>query len=452
MADIPRPTTPESLAKQNINDVASERLGETWTVEDETKVVRKIDWHLMPPMTVAYMLQFLDKITLNNASIMGIKQDLHLTGSEYSWASSIFYFGYLVAAYPASIGLAKLPLGKFGRTDASLLSSITWGVLLALHAVPHNFAGLMVLRFFLGVFESVISPAFSLIVSIWYRQEEHASRHSIWSAGNVGGSIVGSFVSFGIAHITGFPAWKALFILYGGLGFLWGLVLLFLRPDGPSKARFLTPEQRELAVNRVSSFRLDRARKYDIAEIKEALCDVQTWIIASWALLTCFGNSALTAMPIYVIIALLVTGMVGAIMVRQVEAPQKGARFFGMLLFSKFTCAFPLVLSLNASNIGGQTKKTFASAMFFIAYCVGNIAGPQVFIASEAPSYPTAFATMIVTVGGAAIVMATLRVVLTRRNRKRDDEFGPPSEDITEESEDAQRTDWQSKKTFRYRY
>jgi hypothetical protein len=41
------------------------------------------------------MMAFLDKQTLNYTSLMGLIDDLHLVGSEYSWAGSMFYFGYL---------------------------------------------------------------------------------------------------------------------------------------------------------------------------------------------------------------------------------------------------------------------------------------------------------------------------------------------------------------------
>lgn len=46
-------------------------------------------------MLVAYMMAFLDKQTLNYAALMGLQEDLHLVGSQYSWTSGIFYFGYL---------------------------------------------------------------------------------------------------------------------------------------------------------------------------------------------------------------------------------------------------------------------------------------------------------------------------------------------------------------------
>ncbi len=64
-------------------------------------------------MAVAYMFQFLDKSCLSYAAILGIREDLSLTTSDYSWAGAIYYFGYLVAAYPiAGIALVRLPVAK----------------------------------------------------------------------------------------------------------------------------------------------------------------------------------------------------------------------------------------------------------------------------------------------------------------------------------------------------
>lgn len=36
-----------------------------------------------------------------------------LRGTQYSWSSSVFYFGYLAFSYPASFLMVRLPLGKY---------------------------------------------------------------------------------------------------------------------------------------------------------------------------------------------------------------------------------------------------------------------------------------------------------------------------------------------------
>ncbi|EDK41077.2 hypothetical protein PGUG_05175 [Meyerozyma guilliermondii ATCC 6260] len=94
-----------SQEKSNV-DVALEVLGDLdhveYTPEEEKKVLLKIDLHLMTFMIGSYILQFLDKNALSNSSVFGLSGDLHLEGQQYSWAGSIFYFGYLIGQPIAS--------------------------------------------------------------------------------------------------------------------------------------------------------------------------------------------------------------------------------------------------------------------------------------------------------------------------------------------------------------
>lgn len=63
-------------------------------------------------MALSYLFQFLDKSALGFTSIMSLRSDLSLSGSQYSWASGIYYFGYLGASYPVAWLLVRLPVGK----------------------------------------------------------------------------------------------------------------------------------------------------------------------------------------------------------------------------------------------------------------------------------------------------------------------------------------------------
>lgn len=80
---------------------------------------------------------------------------------------------------------------------------------MTLHAVTNDYASLMALRALLGVFESAISPGFSLITGMWYTPREHVSRHSIWFAGNAIASIIGTLIAYGLLSYEGsLPQWK----------------------------------------------------------------------------------------------------------------------------------------------------------------------------------------------------------------------------------------------------
>ncbi|KAI1038084.1 hypothetical protein LB503_011993 [Fusarium chuoi] len=55
------------------------------------------------------------------------------------------------------------------------------------------------------------------------------------------------------------------------------------------------------------------------------------------------------------------------------------------------TVPFGLGMSMISSNIAGFTKKSTASVMMFLGYCLGQFTGPQFFITHEAPRFQTAF-------------------------------------------------------------
>src|SRR5690606_161380 len=80
-----------------------------WTEEEETAIRRKIDWHTVPIVTLLYMLCFLDRINIGNASIQGMSAELVLNeGVRFNWALSIFYIVYLLVEVPSNIILKRV--------------------------------------------------------------------------------------------------------------------------------------------------------------------------------------------------------------------------------------------------------------------------------------------------------------------------------------------------------
>jgi hypothetical protein len=84
--------------------------------------------------------------------------------------SSIIYFGAICGVFPSLFIMQKVKAAKWlaGNT-------MCWGIILCAMAGVKNFAGLMVSRFILGIFESVIFGGFGLIVAMWWKKE--VSRH-----------------------------------------------------------------------------------------------------------------------------------------------------------------------------------------------------------------------------------------------------------------------------------
>lgn len=99
------------------------------------KLLWKIDFMILPYLAVCYAFFYIDKVgipllviedvvprandsifskqtTLSYAAIFGIREDLNLHGTQYSWLSSIFYFGFLIWAFPTNFLMQRLPIGK----------------------------------------------------------------------------------------------------------------------------------------------------------------------------------------------------------------------------------------------------------------------------------------------------------------------------------------------------
>ena len=95
------------------------------TPEASATLCKKLDRRLLPPMCILYGICYIDKLSMSWAVLFEFCEDLNLQGTEYSWGSSIFYFGFLLAQYPGNFLLQKL---KVSRVLG--VSVLTWGVLM----------------------------------------------------------------------------------------------------------------------------------------------------------------------------------------------------------------------------------------------------------------------------------------------------------------------------------
>jgi hypothetical protein len=67
--------------------------------------------------------------------------------------------------------------------------------------------------------------------------------------------------------------------------------------------------------------------------------------------------------------------IVGTVLINQLDASNKWGRLVGVWLLAGYPTGFMILLGLLATNVAGSTKKSMASAMLFVMYCVGQIVG-----------------------------------------------------------------------------
>lgn len=82
--------------KRNSSFRAFAAQDEEWKAQQTKKLLRKIDWHLMPFLITMYLLNFLDRSNLAQARQGSLEEDLDMKGTDFNLATSILFVGYLL--------------------------------------------------------------------------------------------------------------------------------------------------------------------------------------------------------------------------------------------------------------------------------------------------------------------------------------------------------------------
>ncbi|EEP78541.1 predicted protein [Uncinocarpus reesii 1704] len=439
--------------------------------EELAKSVDKVRWKLdlmvLPMMMTTYMLSFLDKQTLNYSNAFGLQADTNMTGDDYTWVASALYLAGC-RAYPSNLALQRFPIGKFVG-----YMLFVWGTLCMLQAAVFDFSGFFAIRFFLGAMEACVSPAWLLLSSTLWTREEQPLRTSFWLSSNGISSIIGALLSYGLGHVDNLavPNWKLIYLVVGAITIAWGIVLVLFMPDGPHNAKMLTEYERIVAVWRIRRNKTGiQHPEFLVYQVKEALTDVKTYLCLLMGL--CYGalNGGVTNFLSALIKGFGFSGLEASLL----QTPSGGIQFvtgivfgyistihnflgitiiisclpgmaglLGILLtplkhrYALVGCASlqtivgsPIVLTwtLPALNVAGHTKRSTVMGLYFICYCAGNIAGPHLFLPSEAPRYTSALRGLLGIYAGGILVQIAYLLLCFWDNKRRDRQAQPTDE------------------------
>ncbi|EXJ87759.1 hypothetical protein A1O1_04686 [Capronia coronata CBS 617.96] len=449
----------EMASPKDLEHVASKTMGDVIAIDgQDSTLLRKIDWRIVPIMFACYFLQFLDKVVINYANVMGLAQDLNLRGNDFSWMATAFFIGSAIAEFPQGYLLQKFPLAKVLGCNV-----MCWGICLCCSAAAQNFAGIVALRTLLGCFESVISPALVMSTSQWYTKREAGPRYGFWYCGLGAGQILGGLISFAAQHgarNASFSGWRIMMVAVGAFNICIAVIVLVFLPDSVDGARFLS-EDEKAAIRR--KLILDQggngAKVFRPASLGEIFLDLQVWLLLLLTILTVipsgvittfsatlirgFGydskQAALLNMPSGVvsivstlmgtlailrgfprwlgIVVLLVPTVIGAGLMSFIAQDNQPGKLAGIYLINFIVAPLAIIYSWVGANTAGYTKRVAANAVVAIGFAIANIIGPQTFQAQDAPDYLPAKITIFAVAGAAMLVSVLLRLLYGFRNR-----------------------------------
>ncbi|KAI9488689.1 major facilitator superfamily domain-containing protein [Zychaea mexicana] len=477
-------------SKQEQEECPSTRgyVDDEYDKEADQRLSRKISWALFPILMGVTVIQFIDKFALNYSAVLGLYEDVDLTGTQFSLSSAIFFIGLMVVQIPNIYLFQRLPIAKYFGTF-----TVFWGISVGCTALVTDYPQLLALRFLIGFFESTSLCSGYLLVSIFYRRHEQVFWLGVLMAANFIGMSTSGLFGYAIGYmdgLAGMRAWKWLMIIWGSITVLFGILLFVFLPDTPYSRWFrLSEQEKKLMDARLLENGTVVTHRINLDHIKESLRDPRYYcyilitmlFVLQVACSTTFSsqmihsmgfsqlNSVLLNVPIgvatilliylaiflnryfqqfcFVIIIMLAITMTGLILMCVV--PLGPAQMAGIILSNPAPCSV-VIEACILNNISGFTKRTFFMTSFLIAYSMGNFIGPIMLLAREAPRYYSGLIGYLV---ADLIVCGLLLVVryLNKRENKRRDTLQDQGQ-MPPKTENRQELDWTDGMDLHFRY
>ncbi|KAJ5608187.1 hypothetical protein N7537_004806 [Penicillium hordei] len=416
----------------------------TLSAAEEKKLLRRIDWHLIPLLAVMYMLKSVDFTNVSYARTMdkgtahNILTELKMTSDQYNLVTTMYY--------------------------------VSWGIVLCCHAAVTNRQGLYAVRFFLGLFEAGLWPGMLLQLCYWYRPDEVAPRIVLVTLLGNFSTVISGVLAFAFNGVVagGLSGWKWLILTEGIFTVLLGIFTYFFLPDFPSTASWLSEKEKAFTQARLPSNSPRAAESnFNLRELITTLKNKRIWLfLFCWAFFT-IGTTGLTFYQPTVISSLGFTSMGEAQLLNIPSAvfaviltvafgifadtgripqpaiplgfmivilacygvlyafPNTGGVYAATIVAGGFSTAwYTMMWPWRVQTTEGATGSAFAIAIANSYGQIGGAVGSQLFNSRFAPRYATSFGIAMGFVGMAIIMNVitwtfTWRVDVDTRRLKR---------------------------------
>ncbi|KAF9890473.1 hypothetical protein FE257_005878 [Aspergillus nanangensis] len=235
----------------------------------ERRLRLKIDFYIVPTVALLYLFCFIDRANIGNAKLAGFEEDLGLKGNDYNAVLSVFYISYIIFEIPCNVACKWMGPGWFLPLTTVLFGICSLGT--AFVNDIHQASGV---RFLLGIFEAGMMPGIAYYLSRWYRRSELAFRISLYIvmaplAGAFGGLLASAILT--LDSFGSLKTWRMIFAIEGIITVGLGLVAFLTLTDRPETAKWLTQEEKDLAIARVKSERVATTEVLDKMDMKKMM-------------------------------------------------------------------------------------------------------------------------------------------------------------------------------------
>jgi sugar phosphate permease len=206
------------------------------------KILAPSRWmRLIPLAFITYSLAYLDRANYSFGTASGLASDLNITASASALLGALFFLGYFFFQIPGALYAEKKSAKKL-----VFWTLLLWGGLAMATGVISDISSLYIIRFSLGVVESVVMPAMLVFLSHWFTKQERSRANTFLILGNPVTVLWMSIVSGYLVQSLG---WRWMFILEGLPSILWAGIWWVMVCDHPKDAKWLTTTEKSDVEN-----------------------------------------------------------------------------------------------------------------------------------------------------------------------------------------------------------
>ncbi len=245
-------------------------------IQDDARadaILAKAAWRLIPFMCLMYVASFLDRVNVGFA-ILTMKQDLGFSPEVFGLGAGIFFWGYFLFEIPSN-----LMLEKFGARLWMCRIMVTWGLISMATAFVQGPTSFYILRFLLGLAEAGLYPGMILYMTYWFPQATRARFIALFLAAVPAASVIGAPISGWLLGFDGIlHGWQWMLLLEGLPSLVFGIAVLWLLPDRPATAKWLSADEKRILETRLADERRGDTGKHTMSGFWEMLTDKRIWI------------------------------------------------------------------------------------------------------------------------------------------------------------------------------
>lgn len=195
---------PDLSPPEHLSPIDSEDALADYHGISESKLLRKLDLHLLPAVCTLYLLSFLDRSNVGNAKLEGLTKEIGITGNQYLTGLTIFFVGYVMFEV-----IWNVILKRIGPRIWLPFITFLWGIVATLQGVIVNnggssgLAGFLIVRWVLGVTEGGLFPGVVFYISMWYTRRERQYRVALFFGMASLAGAFGGILAYGISKMNG---------------------------------------------------------------------------------------------------------------------------------------------------------------------------------------------------------------------------------------------------------